>query len=171
MDDENARVSGVGLPHASVTAATATRVGSLIGHTHLTTLVTDSWATGSVTATSFADQFRYVGGLIGGNSGRVGAAYAGVSVTVSDVNSTGLAHAGGLTGTLGSPITASYATGAVSYGSGGSTQGLYGRIGNTPAVNSYWDYQTTTVADDSDATSPEGKSTAQLQAPTAYAGI
>ena len=137
MDDENARVSGVGLPHASVTAATATRVGSLAGVTRLATLVTDCWADGSVTATSFADRFRYVGGLIGGNSGRVGASFAGVSVTVSDVDAAGFAYAGGLTGYVGNRITASYATSAVSYGSGGSTQGLYGRIGNTPAVNSY----------------------------------
>ena len=97
----------MGLPHASVTAATTRRVGSLIGHSRLATLVTDCWATGSVTAASFADQFRYVGGLIGGNRGRVGAAYAGVSVTVPDVDTTGFAYAGGLIGNVSGPLTAS----------------------------------------------------------------
>ena len=196
---DNARVSGVGLPDASVTAATARRVASLVGYTDLSTLVTDCWASGSVTATRFASQYRFTGGLIGVNSGRVGASFAGVSVTVADADAAGFACAGGLIGNLGGPLTASYstgavaagansrpgalvgwgldqttasyATGAVSYGSGGSTLGLYGLIGSAPAVASYWDYQTTNVADDADATAPEGKSTARLQAPTGYAGI
>ena len=197
--NDNARVSGVGLPDASVTAATVTRVGSLAGHTGLATLVTDCWASGSVTATRFASQYRFTGGLIGVNSGRVGASFAGVSVTVADADAAGFAYAGGLIGNLGGPLTASYATGAVaggansrpsalvgwgldqttasyatgavSYDSGGSTQGLYGLIGSVPAVASYWDYDTTNVAADADATAPEGKTAAELQSVNAYTGI
>ncbi len=195
-------ISGVGLPDVSVATAhiIGLNAGALAGRVSSGGAVTASWATGSLTASATTAAPRYIGGLVGNASGPVRASYAGVSVTGSG-NET---RAGGLVGVLfGQPLTASYATGAVSGGAGGtadngglvgtadgsaavitasystgrvtgrhsSNTGLVGIFENNgSAVNSYWDVDTSGVADDADdpPTAPEGKSTSDLQTPTAY---
>ena len=83
-------------------------------------------------------------------------------------------YAGGLAGQLESgtepAITASYATGTVTAGAGANTGGL---AGNAPAdatiTDSYWDTQTSSIADTDPSTSAgAGQTTANLQTPTAY---
>ena len=99
-----------------------------------------------------------VGGLVGRNRGSIIAAYSTASVTGSGNN------AGGLVGHNWGGVTASYATGAVT-GSGNNAGGLTGSGG---ATNSYWDTQTSGRSGSGGGT---GKTTAELQTPTGYAGI
>ena len=99
-----------------------------------------------------------IGGVAGSNSGEVTAAYATGRV-VGDF------EAGGLIGRNSGDVNVSYATGLVS---GRSTiGGLIGRNASGGAVtDSYWD--TTTSGH---ITGVEGRTNAQLQAPTDYTGI
>ena len=172
------RIRRVGLVAVDVTGKI--RVGGLVGVSG--GRVTDSFVTGRVTGRD------RVGGLIGYNSpqGDVHSSYASVQVTgeimvgglvgdssgrVTDSFVTGRATGsryivGGLVGINAGAITTSYATGSVlasSTASGdlvGKDSGLRSHV-----AASYFD---TTTSDDSDG---EGRTTAQLQAPTSASGI
>ena len=131
-------------------------VGGLIGDSSSDT-VSASFATGS--ATGAEDE---VGGLVGDSfSGTITASYATGGVSGDD-------SVGGLIGDSSSDtISASFATGSVS-GDGDDVGGLIGdQLGTTVSV-SYWDTQTT---GQSSSDGGEGKTTAELQSPTAYTGI
>ena len=104
-------------------------IGGLIGDVGVGTTVTESYASGDVTADG-----PQIGGLVGTNTGgsTVNKSYATGSVT-------GDTNVGGLVGENGATVTTSYAVGHVSgTGSGGA-------IGaNTGTVESvYWDTETT----------------------------
>ncbi len=123
--------SSITLSHASGTATGGGHAGGLVGFNEGTgSSVTDSYATGTVSATA-----RFSGGLVGENEGTVSGSYAtgAVSGTISvggligenqeividsyatgNVTGTGT-YTGGLAGAnyLGSSITNSYATGTV----------------------------------------------------------
>ncbi len=138
--------------------------GGLIGEVNSSTVITSSYAAGSVSGS------EDVGGLIGGftdASGRVVASYATGSVSGSE-------DVGGLIGAADVPgvvVTASYATGAVT----GTTNagGLIGRAwtsgqGIITVTDSYWD---TESSGQSTSAAGAGKTGAELRAPTSYTGI
>ena len=137
------------------------QVGSLVGENRGD--ISNSYATGSVTGNTF------VGGLVGTNGkgdddeiGTVSDSYATGAVTATDSNS----RVGGLVGGnfRGSKISNSYATGVVR--GNNFRGGLVG--GNTGAITaSYYNRQTTGQSDNRGTP----KTTAELLAPTGYAGI
>ena len=167
---------------------------SVTGHDYVGALaasnqgrVSASWASGSVTATDDA-----VGGLVGWNEGVVVASYSSASVTATGDSTnagglvgyntasasilasyatgpvSGVTQVGGLVGRNagGAVITASYSTGAVS-GSGSSVGGMVA-IDNGTVTNSYWD---TVRSGLTTSAAGEGKTGAELRAPTGYTGI
>ena len=134
--DTAGAVSGVGLPNASVTAyGSSVLMGTLAGRARAGSVITASWATGSLTSTSNAGTgTKALGGLVGhlrDGSTAVRGSWAAVTVTADAA--AGLVVAGGLVGraTDGADVLASYATGAVSGGQGSSTDngGLVGSMG------------------------------------------
>ena len=147
------RLSQLGLVDVEITAGGS--AGGLVGDNRGT--VSTSYASGQVTGGSG------VGGLVGLNRGSLTASYARVQVRGNE-------RAGGLVGSdiLGT-ITTSYATGQVT----GTDQvgGLVGIVTSSTITASYWDTTTSGIADDTDDNAPEGKTTAELQAPTGYTGI
>ena len=149
-------IRNVGLVGGSVTAATATAVGSLVGSNYGTienvyattavkgsefvgglvginqgnTLISTAYASGSVTGTG-----NFVGGFAGYNAGSIKLAYATGSVS-------GASSVGGFVGqNFGNgTITGAYATGAVS---GTSDVGGFAGYNRKDISGSYWDTQTT----------------------------
>ena len=142
-------------------------IGGLAGNNSGTIIV--SYATGEVTGVGFKSGYSgrvygggEVGGLVGSNTfGTVIASYATGAVS-------GESSVGGLAGeSHSSTVIASYAVGAVS--GGDDTGGLIGTGSETirEAV-SFWDIQTT---GQETSAAGSGKTTAELQSPTAYTGI
>ena len=148
---------------SAVVTATGIGVGGLVGSS--SGRVRASYATGAVTG------LGDVGGLSGYSSTSFYAVYATGAVTATGVSN---ASAGGLVGGSEGGIYASYSTGAVTSASG-HAGGLLKPSGSGASVgHSYWDVTTTSIADDNNADTGEGKTTLQLQSPTqtnGYAGI
>ena len=128
-------------------------VGGLVGYSAGS--IDDSYATGSVTSGS-----DRAGGLVGYSGGAITASYATGSVTGVDY------YVGGLVGYNEGAITASYATGRVTGKSG--VGGLVGTGSSNSVTDSYWDAQTT---GQSRSAGGLGKTTRELQAPTANTGV
>ncbi len=157
----NAVVRALGLPGARVIGnwSTAPLVGENVGR------VAAVWASGA------AQGLGNVGGLVGvlRPGGTVVASY---STAAAACTGTMASHrASGLVGgtDAGGSIAASYSTGAVTGTCpGGSKFGF--TTGGTVAA-SYWDATLSGINDDGDANPPEGRTTAQLQAPTSATGI
>ena len=124
-------------------------VGGLVGYNGGN--ITNSYATGSVAGT------YDVGGLVGLNYGDITNSYATGSVTGTSNSVGGLVGYNG----AGGSVTNSYATGSVAgtYDVGGLVGENYGRI-----TNSYWDTHTSGLATSAGG---EGKTTTELQSPTA----
>ena len=190
------KVKGVGLLEVSITATKGARAGALAGENAGT--ITSSYAKGALSATSTKGT-NAAGGLVGSNVGTIGASWAGVTVSsagyqdsagglaganygkifaayaTGGVTSTGpRSAAGGLTGgnvTSSADIKSSYSTGAASATGTSSTAAAFVGWGNGQISDSYWDATASGVADDADATSPEGKTTSELQTPTSATGI
>ena len=155
-------------------------VGGLIGSSSPGTITT-SWS--SVDVSVAGTTWVMVGGLVGqfqataaGASTTIIASYATGSVSNTATGSN--VYAGGLVGYMGvastgqATLTASYATGAVSVASTGTSGGLVGITHSTVTItDGYWDTGTTDIADDSDTTSPEGKTTSDLHSVLSYTGI
>ena len=153
-DATSPRIENLGLVDVDVTGGNET--GGLAG---------TSSAGGSITAVYVTGQVNggnNVGGLVGQiTGGAITACYARVRVNGNQI-------VGGLVGNEASgSTTASYTLGRVSGTSFVSafTSGL-GTI-----TASYWDTETSDIADDTDDNAPEGKTTAELQTPTDYTGI
>ncbi len=136
-----------------------------------------SFATGAVLADSNSGAGNalggnaYAGGLVGDNIiGTVSASYATGSAEARSGSSSATQAAGGLAGRNSDTIEASYSRGtAAARGQGGTGQtSVGGLVGSGTATASYWDTQTSGIADDTD---PAGKTTAELQTPTDYTGI
>ena len=155
---DGASISRLGVADARV-VSTSNRIGLLAGRVVGTARVAAVWTTGAV------DGSGVVGGLLGlaGRRSSVVASYSTAAVNAT----TATGQAAGLVGwnRTGGAVSASYATGAVTGPSGAS---LYG-VTNGPATSSYWN--SANIADDSDSTSPEGRTAAQLRAPTSASGI
>ncbi len=153
--------------------------GGLVGETGGSSsgvFVRASYAGGTVTASSVASSSPtvYAGGLIGnhGGTGGIMASYARGDVSAT-ISSTGIAMAGGLVGFITSDtITASYSTGvpAATATSGTITFGGAGglvSVSSGSVTDSYWDTTTSGISSGSYGT---GKTTSELQTPTAYSG-
>ena len=137
---------------------TPSRVGGLVGYND--GKITVSYATSSV------EGWGSVGGLVGQTNTGISSSYA--TGAVSGTNH-GVHSVGGLVGESGGGISSSYAIGAVSgeYTVGG----LVGRSVGTLS-NSYWNTDVTTVGvGEGSSDGAEGKTTAELKAPTARRGI
>ena len=159
------RIEGVGLINAQVTGYftrdNVASVGALVSSNY--GIVVNSYVTGPVSAVSDGSGSRPIGigGLVGSNysNGRVIASYSTASVTgASSVGTSVGVLVGHNTGT----IQASYAIGRVVRG---NTQGLVGS-GNGRITYSYYDSET--IDTEVSGTRTNAKTTAQLQAPTAY---
>ena len=152
----------VGYSGGAITASYATGnvtgesryVGGLVGINH-GGAITASYATGSVTGVE-----HWVGGLVGYSDGTITASYATGSIAGEGID------VGGLVGYSDGAITASYAVGRVTGKSG--VGGLVGTGSSNSVTNSYWDAQTT---GQSRSDGGLGKTTRELQAPTANTGI
>ena len=162
----------------SASASPNALVGGLVGEVRTSGSVSASYAAGAVTANivGLNSNFVYAGGLVGQLEGSVTASYArgAVSVTSDATVATGItgnAAAGGLVGTTpsGSSITASFSTGAPTATGDGQVvraRGLVGLVFATASVtNSYWDTATSGITTTGAGT---GKTTSELQTPTAY---
>ena len=146
-------------------------VGGLVGRsfrTSGTNRIVSSYALVSVRVPAHVTSGGMAGGLVGWltDQTEVVASYALGSVFAGHSSAVG----GGLVGSLasGGGVTASYATGAVT--GAGTKGGLVGSSAGT-VTDSYWDTQTSDIADDSDTVAPEGKLTADLQSVTSASGI
>ena len=139
-----------------------------------------SWANVAVTASStstFASSEDIVGGLIGFlNDAPTAAVFAKGNVTANRNR----ASVGGLIGristTSGGSTTlfAAYSTGQPTATGGGANAIAGGLIGSTTGTGtvtinpSYWDTDTSNIADDGNVAAPEGRTTMQLQSPLEY---
>ena len=162
----------------SASASPNALVGGLVGEVRTSGSVTASYAAGDVTANivGLNSNFVYAGGLVGQLEGDITASYARGAVTATSdatvtTGITGNAAAGGLVGTTpsGSSITASFSTGAPTATGDGQVvraRGLVGLVFATASVtNSYWDTDTSGITTTGAGT---GKTTPELQTPTAY---
>ena len=117
----------VGHSRGSISSSAATgavsggqQVGGLVGYVATTGTVTESWASGAVTAIALASALQSgtnVGGLVGWSDGTVGASFATGNVT-------GVGSAGGLLGLNTGGVIATYATGSVTVSDNASCTGL-----------------------------------------------
>ena len=159
----SAVVRSLGLPNARVRdgqGSVAPLAGTLAGR------VAAVWASGAA-----AGQTN-VGGLVGviETGSTIVASY---SMASAECESTaGTAHAGNLAALNSGTIAASYATGAVT----GmcpviNRHGLAGAGVGDVVTASYWDVDLSGINDDSDASPPEGVTSANLREPTGYSGI
>ena len=154
---------GRNISGGAITASYATgsvsgidHVGGLVGDNRSNSSgITASYATGSVSGRD-----NYAGGLVGFNNSGITASYATGSVSGDN-------FVGGLVGgnLSGGAITASYATGSVS-GRDIYVGGLAGFNNSGAITDSYWNTDIFGAGTDG-----EGRTTAQLQSPTGYAGI
>ena len=159
-------------------AGSAARVGGLAGHVGSSGGVSATYAAGAVvadTATKNGGGAPFVaigGGLVGYLDGNVTTSYARGAVSAkydaADTSGiTGKAYAGGLVGVQDANITASFSTGAPT-ATGDNTPTAGGLVANRTAgttTNSYWDTQSSGVSATGQGT---GKTTSELQTPTAY---
>ena len=152
-----AAIRNVGIKDANVTADDVG--GILVGNNAGT--VSASWTSGTISGD------ENISGLAGVNSGTITASYSTAAVTGSSTDATNNRHSGGLVGQNASAgtVTASYFAGTLSNTI--ATNPLVG-INQGTITSSYWDTTVSMVADDADNNAPEGRSTAQLQAPTDY---
>ena len=153
-------VRSLGLPNARVRSghgSVAPLAGTVAGR------VAAVWASGAA-----AGQTN-VGGLVGtiGSGATVVASYS--TATASCVAGAGR-FAGGLAAVNSGTIAASYATGAVTGDCPAANRsGLASGAGAFTA--SYWDVDRSGIMDDAGTASPEGETSANMRAPTGYAGI
>ena len=143
--------------YASVSVSGDSNVGGLVGRINNFATVVASYSTGAVSGR------HGVGGLVGISvDGIIGSSYS--TGAVSGGNSVG-----GLVGITNGTIIASYATGSVT--GTGDVRGLGMSRPGAPISYSYWDTETSGSNTRSVQGSYEGKTTAELQSPTGYAGI
>ncbi len=183
----------IGTSYATGNVYGTISVGGLVGNNNNGGIITASYAAGNVGS---AEGGARIGGLVGENYGAIRASYAngnvlggsrvgglvGANFTSQPVVSTyaigAVAGRGSIGGLLGynsdtSVVIGSYAIGSVSGSSG--VGGLVGRNDRSNGVSaSYWDIETSGQAQgvgDGFTSGIEGKTTAELKAPTSYAGI
>ena len=119
----------------------------------------------------------HAGGLVGYLDGNVRASYARGAVSsdnettqTSGTSSPAYSYAGGLVGVQDANITASFSTGAPT-ATGDGTKAAGGLVGNNNSgttTDSYWDTDTSGITTTGAGT---GKTTSELQTPTAYGTV
>ena len=143
--------------------------GGIVGRTYGDVIA--SYTAGSVIADG--DAYSEAGGLIGrtlANGSEIVASYSKAQVEAK----TATARAGGLVGHFShGTIDSSYFVGKLVAPSGQTRHPInaHGTGTGTAISKTYWDSDVTGVPDDANATAPEGRTTAQLQAPTSAVGI
>ena len=163
----------------SATASLEAQAGGLVGYQDTGGTVAASFSTGTVVSESRSatGAKSHAGGLVGHmDAGAIKASYshAHPQAKTTTTANTATLIAGGLVGDMdGGTITASFSTGAPTTSGGSSpTVNKGGLVGHehagTTVTNSYWDTDTSGIADDANTTSPEGKTTSALRTPTAY---
>ena len=125
---------------------TSAYAGGLIGHSSSSITITDSYATGDVTASGSYD--AYAGGLVGDGHGTITDSYATGDVTASSSSS---AYAGGLMGRSNGAITVadSYATGNVSASSNNNNSYAGGLVGFASSITVRNAYSSSAVSAES----------------------
>ena len=149
-------ISGVGLKNVRVNVSTSAEyvdLGTLVGDN--IGAVTDSYATGSISAT--LGKGSMIGGLLGYNRGNVSSVYSDVSINVRISAASAddpRIYLGGLVGNNRGSITSAYSKGGVR-GSGGSSSAVAGLIGTNagPVTGSY---STSAVSSSSTSTRTSG---------------
>ena len=154
-----ARITSVGLANARVQSGNQ-GVGALVGYNR--GRIAASWSSGSTRGGNA------VGGLVGQNGTASGLVVASYSVAAVECTGGAGLVAGGLAGFQdgSARIVTSYATGAVT-GSCDRRRGIVARDTALDVTSTYWDVDLSGIALDGNAAG-EGRSTAQLQTPTAY---
>ena len=153
----SAAIRNVGVKDATVSGSNQTAI--LVGDNR--GAIAASWTSGSVSGAI------NIGGLAGQNRGAITACYSTAAVTATATTAPNI-HSSGLVGRHnGGSITASYYAGPALTTTATPANPLVG-VGSATVTSSYWDTTTTGVDDDTGDAAPEGKSTAALQAPTAY---
>ena len=151
--------------------------GGLVALNDTGDTISASFATGSVTATTTdtgtLTNTAHAGGLVAHNKGTITASYAHGDGLVKGNK---VARGGfAATNASGATITASFSTGShtgTGTGTGATTaSGGFTATQSGTVNNSYWDVTTSVIADDTDNTAPEGKTTSELQTPTTETGI
>ena len=151
--------------------------GGLVALNDTSDTIAASFATGSVTATTTdtgtLTNTAHAGGLVAHNKGTVIASYAHGDGLVKGNK---VARGGfAATNASGATITASFSTGShtgTGTGTGATTaSGGFTATQSGTVNNSYWDTDTSGIADDTDNAAPEGKTTSELQTPTTETGI
>ena len=171
----SATVRGVGLIAPTVSrpgAAGVTDVDALVGRNDGTIL--GCYVLGGTVSSAAAN--AVVGGLVGRNQSLLRTSYATASVSASTASAGGLA--GVSNADRASPpftnvngrIRTSYAAASVSGTNRGGLTSNAWPSGRNAITNSYWD-NTITSAVGSQVSGNLGKTTSQLQEPTAYTGI
>ena len=145
----SARVVAVGFRNLRVRGWN--QVGGLVGHNQ--GRIAGVWVTGNV----------HGGNVVGG---LVGATQTASSVIVASY-SRATVHAGSQSaGLAGWNDSASFIRTSYSTGAAGGADGF--SRGTGTVVTSYWDTDLSTISDDANTASPEGRTSTQLQAPTEY---
>ena len=178
----DAVIRDLGLIDFSVTSTksdAAASNGILAGWVNVAATISNVYAQGGRISVSTDFTNTNVGGLVGYYSGSITAGYSTAAVTMTGSRTD--RHAGGLVGRcVGCTITASYAAGPVtSTAALTNLGGLAGNVHGASSViyHSYCDTEGTGQSDcdgsatDNATATAAGYTTAQLQAPTDYAGI
>ena len=151
----SARIEGVALINVNVRGNWG--VGSLVGLNSSGSVISNSYATGTIRGGDSA------GGLVGDNHSRITNSYTNVSVS-------GGSYIGGIVGCnfSGGTVANSYTVSSInSTGSRGGILG-YNGAGSSSVVSSYWDMDVSGISSGSYGL---GRTTIQLQSPTAATGI
>ncbi|WP_426527027.1 MBG domain-containing protein [Bradyrhizobium sp. McL0615] len=115
--------------YATGTVTAAALAGGLVGSAAVGGTISNTYATGAVSITS-ASLVPFAGGLIGNNAGTVKQSYATGTVNVASTSPTAVAAAGGLIGSNASTatVTQSYATGAANASAPGTAMTMAGGL-------------------------------------------
>ena len=152
----SARIESVALINVNVRGNWG--VGSLVGLNSSGSVISNSYATGTIRGGDSA------GGLVGDNYSRITNSYTNISVS-------GGSYIGGIVGCnfSGGTVTNSYTVSSIN-STGGSRGGIlgYNGAGSRSVVSSYWDMDVSGISSGSYGL---GRTTIQLQSPTAATGI
>ena len=145
--------------------------GGLVGVNESGATIAASYAAGDVTSNrgtdtaGAPDNKAYTGGLAALNYGTITASYATGNGTAVGKDT----YMGGLVAqnASGATITASYSLGSQTAAATGGTANTGGFAATNAGTitASYWDTDTSNIADDTDNNAPEGKTTSELQTP------
>ena len=131
--------------------------------------IINCYVRGGSATSSYSAGTAWLGGIIGlMASGSISSSWSTMDLSSSgqDKNLAGLSGGGG-----SQTINHSYYAGTITLNSGTNTPEHGAHLGTVTSRNVYWDTtESPSLPDDGNNTSPEGRTTAQLQSPTGYTG-